>query len=295
MLHSVKGLASSASRGRRWQFLKAATPPCRSFFFGGGAPPKKGGNGREDDESGGARGNGDGGEGSALILPQTGDNAPRLGNLLGLPVRRPVFPGLMSAAIVKDERVIDGIIKSSESGIAYLGTFLRADAAADGPPELITRSDQIHKVGTFVQIQSIIRIDQGLQLLLMGHRRVNLEEVTAFGPPLSVKVNHWKKPVLVESTAVKAYRNELLLAVRCVLAPAWWWSLRTLPHPVCPLSPTSSSASCSSSTPWRRNTPRSGSLASSSPTASSWRTSPRPSPRRTRRSCRACWRRRTLR
>ena len=71
-----------------------------------------------------------------------------------------------------------------------------------------------------MQIQSIIRIEQGLQLLLMGHRRVNLEEVTAFGPPLSVRVNHWKKPVRVESTAVKAYRNELLLAVRCVFVCA---------------------------------------------------------------------------
>lgn len=184
--------------------LSSATQPQRSFFFGSG---KKNDDPQQPKDPG-----------SALAIPQTGENAPRLGTLLGLPVRRPIFPGLMSAAIVKDERTIEAIIRSENAGISYLGTFLRTDvkdgSVNEGPPELITRSDQIHKVGTFVQIQSIIRLEQGLQLLLMGHRRINLEEILNYGPPLSVRVNHWKKPVLVESTALKAYRNELLLAVR---------------------------------------------------------------------------------
>ena len=158
---------------------------------------------------------------SALVLPQAGDNAPKLATLLALPVRRPVFPGLMSAAILRDERVIDAIIKSNESGIGYLGTFLRrADSSDNAEPEkviseIITRADQIHKVGTFAQIQGMFRLENGgLQLLLMGHRRINLEEVLQYGPPLSVRVNHWKKPILVESTTLKAYRNELIMAVR---------------------------------------------------------------------------------
>ena len=158
---------------------------------------------------------------SALVLPQAGDNAPKLATLLALPVRRPVFPGLMSAAILRDERVIDAIIKSNESGIGYLGAFLRrADSSDTAEPEkviseIITRTDQIHKVGTFAQIQGMFRLENGgLQLLLMGHRRINLEEVLQYGPPLSVRVNHWKKPILVESTTLKAYRNELIMAVR---------------------------------------------------------------------------------
>ena len=158
---------------------------------------------------------------SALVLPQAGDNAPKLATLLALPVRRPVFPGLMSAAILRDERVIEAIIRSNESGIGYLATFLRADTPDNltenekVASEIITRADQIYKVGTFAQIQGMFRLENGgLQLLLMGHRRINLEEVLQYGPPLSVRVNHWKKPVLVESNTLKAYRNELIMAVR---------------------------------------------------------------------------------
>ena len=102
---------------------------------------------------------------SALVVPQAGDNAPKLATLLALPVRRPVFPGLMSAAILRDERVIEAIIKSSESGVGYLGTFLRADipeqTEKEKTTEIITRADQIHKVGTFAQIQGMFRLENG--------------------------------------------------------------------------------------------------------------------------------------
>jgi Lon-like ATP-dependent protease len=196
-------LRSLRRRGILFPHQVVVKQPQRFFFFGNN---KKSENPPQPDN------------GTALVVPQTGDNAPRLGTLLAIPVRRPVFPGLMSAAIIKDERTIEAIIRAESQGICYLGTFLRTDAKdgslIEGTPELITRSDQLHKVGTFVQIQSAIRLEQGLQLLLMGHRRVNLEEILNYGPPLQVRVNHWKKPVLVESTALKAYRNELILAVR---------------------------------------------------------------------------------
>ena len=94
--------------------------------------------------------------------------------------------------------------------------FLRSDSkgAIVEVPELISSADQIYKVGTFVQIQSMIRTDIGLQLVLMGHRRVNLEEIYNFGPPLFVRVDHWQKPsFVIESASLKAYRNEVIQAV----------------------------------------------------------------------------------
>jgi ATP-dependent Lon protease len=153
----------------------------------------------------------------SITLPQIGDNSPKLVDLYGLPIsRRPIFPGLMSAVMIRDEKTCAALIKSNESGMSYLSVFLRCDAkgAIVELPELITSADQIYKVGTFVQVQNMIRTDIGLQLLLMGHRRITLEEIHNFGPPLSVKIDHWQKPVFVlESPSLKAYRNEVIQAV----------------------------------------------------------------------------------
>ena len=168
-------------------------------------------------------GSSDSGE-KSIALPQIGDNSPKLTNTFGLPIaRRPIFPGLMSAVMIRDERTSAAITKSYESGMSYLSVFLRKDVkgAVIEVPELITSADQVYNVGTFVQIQNMIRTDIGLQLLLMGHRRINLEEITNYGPPLSVKVEHWQKPIFVlESPSLKAYRNEVIQAVRYVNASA---------------------------------------------------------------------------
>eukprot|EP00596_Hydrurales_sp_CCMP1899_P000283 CAMPEP_0119035724 /NCGR_PEP_ID=MMETSP1177-20130426/2932_1 /TAXON_ID=2985 /ORGANISM="Ochromonas sp, Strain CCMP1899" /LENGTH=950 /DNA_ID=CAMNT_0006994419 /DNA_START=142 /DNA_END=2994 /DNA_ORIENTATION=- len=152
----------------------------------------------------------------SITLPQIGDNSPKLNNLIGIPLsRRPIFPGFLQGVMVKDEKTIEAILRSHDSGVSYLSTFLRTDKdTIIESPELISSLDQIHKVGTFVQIQQHIKTETGLQLLLVGHRRVNLNEVTDFGPPLSVKVDHWDKPSLIlESNSLKAYRNEVIQSV----------------------------------------------------------------------------------
>lgn len=153
----------------------------------------------------------------SIALPQIGDNSPKLTSLFGIPItRRPIFPGLMSAVMIRDEKTCSALIKSNESGMNYLSVFLRSDpkGAIVEVPELISSADQIYKVGTFVQIQNMVRTDIGLQLLLMGHRRISLEEIYNFGPPLFVRVDHWQKPLFVlESASLKAYRNEVIQAV----------------------------------------------------------------------------------
>ena len=154
----------------------------------------------------------------SITLPQIGDNSPKLATTFGVPIaRRPIFPGLMNAVLIRDEKTCAAILKSYDSGNSYLSVFLRKDAKGSviEVPELITSADQIYNVGTFVQVQNLIRTDLGLQLFLMGHRRINLEEITNYGPPLSVRVEHWQKPVFVlESPSLKAYRNEVIQAVR---------------------------------------------------------------------------------
>jgi ATP-dependent Lon protease len=126
----------------------------------------------------------------------------------------------MSAVVVRDEKTAEAIIKSAELGASYLGTFLRSDTKPGlviETPELITNMDQVHKTGTFAQVQSILRTDGGLQLLLMGHRRITLDAIKEYGPPVTARVTHWNKShIAVESSLVKAYRNEIILAIRLV-------------------------------------------------------------------------------
>ena len=124
----------------------------------------------------------------------------------------------MSAVVVRDEKIIESLAKSKEQGAAYLGMFMRTDTK-EVPlievPELITNPSQLYKIGCFAQVHSMVKSDIGTQLLLLGHRRINIDEFINIGPPTNVKVTHWKRSqVNVISPAIKAYSNELVAAAR---------------------------------------------------------------------------------
>lgn len=183
------------------------------------------------------------GNDKSLTVSQFGDNSPKLNPVLTIPVtRKPVFPNFISSITLRDEKTIDAIASYLESSRnsstpPYVGVFLRTSNNGDtehaldtlnattATPEVITNMSQIHKVGTFAQITNIIRTlpddsigtTSAAQLLLMGHRRITLDEVTSFGPPVYSKVIHWKKsmvPLDKQSPALKAYINEVLAAAR---------------------------------------------------------------------------------
>ena len=150
------------------------------------------------------------------IVPQYGDSAPRLSPLLILPVQRPIFPGSFAAAFVKDERTVEAVIANRDKGSGYLGLFLRTDLVTDTTitPELISSADHVYKVGTFAQIQNIIRTQNSIQLLLTTHRRITLEDIISFGPPIIGNVTHWDKIYADQSPSIKAYTNEIINASR---------------------------------------------------------------------------------
>lgn len=163
-----------------------------------------------------------GGTGSELVAPY-GDNSPRpKHNLVTLPLsRRPLFPGYMSAIMVKDQAIIDAIIKGREDGTGgWVGLFLRRDkGVAVDQPDLITDQSQIHDVGTFAQVHNVIKLDQGgAQMLVMGHRRISLKSVESYGPPVLASVKHWGKLAVTEQTnALKAYSNEIVSVAREII------------------------------------------------------------------------------
>jgi len=166
---------------------------------------------------------------NSLSVP-FGDNAPKINPILALPMnRRPIFPGFMSAIVIKDDTISSKIVKNIENGQGYVGIFMRKDLitstskpsgsmgmGVEMPHDAITHESQVFNVGTFAQVQSVVKTELGTQFLLLGHRRVTIEKFTDFGPPAWVNVKHWKRNPLISdrSPALKAYSNEVVTAAR---------------------------------------------------------------------------------
>jgi Lon-like ATP-dependent protease len=151
------------------------------------------------------------------LVSATGDNSPLLNPLLILPTnRKPVFPGYLSAITVKDEATIDQLRVIREKEVnSYVGVFLQKDTNNFSSTDVITDFNDIHSVGTFAQVQNIVKTDVGAQLILLGHRRVSLLGIDSFGPPAMGRVKHWRKPLQIPSTdRIKAYMNEIISAIR---------------------------------------------------------------------------------
>ena len=227
MIRHLSRLQHAPRRPHANAFTLPAAPVCSSgyrSFWGGSGADKDAPEAQTSPKNGGKKG----GE----IVPQVGDNAPRVNPLLTLPlVRRPVLPGFMSALTVTDEAIGNAIVRNVENGNNYVGIFLRkdhktfnqsysstAEQADFAPPELITDISQLHSVGSFAQIQNVSRNEAGTQLLLQSHRRITLERVSSYGPPLIAEVAHWRRPTIdLEKPSIKAYSNEVVAAVRDLL------------------------------------------------------------------------------
>lgn len=169
------------------------------------------------------------------LVPKYGDNLPQLNPLIILPTKsRPIFPGFMSSILVKDEKVIKALTARVDESSPYVGVFLQkkevngsvagvevpefnqksSTLQQDSTSSAITSSAQLFNVGSFAQITSLIKTDVGVQVLLMGHRRISLGEVTSFGPPIISNVTYWRRPLVAQNQTLKAYCNEVLSAAR---------------------------------------------------------------------------------
>ena len=178
--------------------------------------------------------------------------------------RRPLMPGVIMPVRVTDERLIAEVEEMKQRGQAYVGAFLRrrgdsatAAAASDASDE--TRdasnvnwdpSDDMHDMGTFAQVQSIIRIPDigetdedgdktmpnagggkkkvdpdedtggGATLLLLGHRRLRKTH-TVRKDPMVVRVEHLldknAQDLKEDDDVLKATANEVVATIKDLL------------------------------------------------------------------------------
>ncbi|CAM9800412.1 unnamed protein product [Laminaria digitata] len=110
----------------------------------------------------------------------------------------------------------DGAVENAE-GVIEGGV---ENAVQQTYPEVITSLDEIHEVGTLAQVADIrpSAMSGEVQLLLVGHRRLNIKEVVSMGPPLEVEVEHWNTGEFdADSEVIRAYCQEILSTVQEVV------------------------------------------------------------------------------
>jgi len=190
---------------------------------------------------------------SAIVPTKVGygDEAPRMPHVLALPVtNRPLFPGVVTSVTLTEPATIDALEnlqKSSPNNASYISVFLRnknPSGVSDGgvilpEPEVITDPSDLYKVGTFAQIHRLTRgmgsssppqdfsnaeFDHGgdgggdsgaASVLLLAHRRVNLESVDSLGPPIDVTISHWPRLDYTGSDdTIRALCNEIVSTIR---------------------------------------------------------------------------------
>ena len=180
--------------------------------------------------------------------------------------RRPLMPGVIMPVRVTDERLIAEVEEMKRRGQAYVGTFLRrrGDSAAamsassdsddakrsDDANVNWDPSDDMHDMGTFAQVQSVIRIPDigetdedgdktmpdsaggkkkvdpdedtggGATLLLLGHRRLRKTH-TVRQDPMVVRVEHLPdknaQDLKDDDDILKATANEVVATIKDLL------------------------------------------------------------------------------
>lgn len=154
---------------------------------------------------------------SGHLMPNSPEQRYR--EVLAVPVsRRPLFPGGILPVMVTDNQIIKELVEIRRQGAqAYVGAFLRKSENGSGtvkedsstaatlsmddllenqggeggkkedvPP---VSADDLHDIGTFAQVHTIVPHEKGAQLLLLGHRRLRATGVSSTDP-LRLSVLH---------------------------------------------------------------------------------------------------------
>lgn len=88
--------------------------------------------------------------------------------------RNPVFPKFVKFVEVTDKKLAEILRTKCRLGQPYAGAFLRKDGVNS---DQITSLDQIHPVGTFVQITELDDKNERLRMVVNGHRRIQITGV----------------------------------------------------------------------------------------------------------------------
>ena len=144
-----------------------------------GGESGSGGGGGDGDRKGGRKASSE----KALQKPTVPDVYPQV---MAIPIaNRPLFPGFYKTVTIRDPNVTAAIREMMRRGQPYVGAFLFKDEDSD--KDVIHSVDDVHDVGVFAQITSIIAVqgeENSLTALLYPHRRIKLSSLI---PPAQTK------------------------------------------------------------------------------------------------------------
>ncbi|XP_074650572.1 lon protease homolog, mitochondrial-like isoform X2 [Tubulanus polymorphus] len=87
--------------------------------------------------------------------------------------RNPVFPRFIKIIEVSDPGLMDILRRKVGLNQPYAGVFLKKDDGNEA--EVVSTLDDIHNVGTFVQIHELQDLGDKLRMIVMGHRRISIK------------------------------------------------------------------------------------------------------------------------
>ena len=86
--------------------------------------------------------------------------------------RNPVFPRFVKMIEVTDKDLMDLLRRKTKINQPYAGVFLKKDESNES--EVVENLDDIHKVGTFVQISELQDLGDRIRMIVMAHRRIKI-------------------------------------------------------------------------------------------------------------------------
>lgn len=100
-------------------------------------------------------------------------NAPEFFPIIPIiPYHHALFPKFMKLIEISDKALIKTIQRRIELGLPYVGIFLRKDLETKS--EMIKSVDEVHKVGVFVCLTEVQKVDGKIQFLASAVRRIRL-------------------------------------------------------------------------------------------------------------------------
>jgi len=110
-----------------------------------------------------------GGALSAMSVPENFPNIPIIAVN-----RNPVYPRFVKMIEVKDPKLVELLRKKTSLSLPYAGVFVKRDDANEA--ETVENLNDLHSIGTFVQIHEFQDLGDRLRMVVMGHRRIELKE-----------------------------------------------------------------------------------------------------------------------
>lgn len=91
--------------------------------------------------------------------------------------RNPLFPRFIKMIEITDKRLTELVRRKVHLNMPFVGIFLRKEHERED--DIVNSLDEIHKIGTFSQIQEIQDLGDKLRMIVVGHRRIEINSAIA--------------------------------------------------------------------------------------------------------------------